>query len=724
MKSKQNAVDGADQFAQTAQSALTEEASYKLLFDAAPDAILVVGADGIIRRNNSEAERLLDAGVGELIGLPVEHLVPLASRKKHPALREGFAAHSRKRPMGMGLSLLALKLSGREFPVEISLAPSRGDEATASRGDVIVILRDVSERIRARRTERELGRAQALARISELILRERDLEKVLQSVAVSAREPLQADCLALFALLPESNRIVCRAVSGDGTTSMLGQSFTRDEATWLARALDERAPTLIGDTVAAELDWPESSGIVGMHSVIIAPICDIERNSGILLAGSREAHRFTTDDVAFVEAFANVVSNAIQRNQTEEKWLLSQRLESLGQLTGGVAHDFNNLLTVMSGNLQILADTQFDDPYAHRAIAAAVRATQRGAELTGKLLAFSRRQTLRPRPIDVAETIHAFRDLLDRTLGESIAVEVNVAPRLPKLVVDSGQLETALLNLSVNARDAMPNGGKLSIEANEVRVSDAPMVGDPELRAGHYVCISVSDTGEGMTRETIAHAFEPFFTTKPTGKGSGLGLSMVYGFAKQSSGHVTAYSEINIGTTVNLYLPISDELPHHDSVAVPNADTRSLRGNETILVVEDDDGVREVATKFLEALGYTTYAAKNRREALAAIKKDPAIALLFSDVVLGDGDTGPKVAAALRKLKPTLRVLFASGYAKSALPLLVSNDLDFDFLRKPYSRNQLGRSLRTALDAPSDRREVHQRKVTLKRSNPKKKAGE
>jgi signal transduction histidine kinase/FixJ family two-component response regulator len=428
-----------------------------------------------------------------------------------------------------------------------------------------------------------------------------------------------------------------------------------------------------------------------------------------LMVGSSEAHRFTIDDVAFLEAFANVVSNAIQRNQTEEKWLLSQRLESLGQLTGGVAHDFNNLLTVMSGNLQILEDTQIDDPYAHRAIAAALRATQRGTELTSKLLAFSRRQTLRPRPIDVAEAIHAFRDLLARTLGENIEITLSVAPQLPSLVADRGQLETALLNLSLNARDAMPNGGKLSIEAAEVRVKDVPMVGDPELRVGHYVRISVSDTGEGMTHETVARAFEPFFTTKSAGKGSGLGLSMVYGFAKQSSGHVTAYSELKIGTTVNLYLPASSETPEHDSETQPGADLRSTHGDETILVVEDDDGVREVAIGFLDTLGYATHPARDRREAIAALKKDSSIALLFSDVVLADGDTGPKVAAVLRKMKPNLRVLFASGYAKSALPLQISRDQDFDFLRKPYSREQLGQSVRAALDARSVQHHAEQK---------------
>jgi PAS domain S-box-containing protein len=679
-----------------------DEGAYKLLFDSAPDAILVVDAGGVIRRNNTEAERLLDAASCELIGLSVERLVPLASRKKHVGMRESFAHDPHKRPMGMGLALNALKLSGHEFPVEISLAPTRAGNLSESGGEVIVILRDVSERMHARRTERELHRAQALTRVSDVVLRERELARALQSVTETICEPLAADFLALFLLKHEIDRFVCKAASGRDAASVWQAGFALNDAPWLGQALAAAAPTLVGDARAMDTELPIALRDTGARSLILAPLNSHERGNGLLIAAHREAHRFSIDDVAFLEATANIVSNAVRRHDTEEKLLLSQRLESLGQLTGGVAHDFNNLLTVMSGNLQILAEMQFDDEYAHRAIAAALRSTQRGTELTSKLLAFSRRQTLRPQPLDVSESIHAFRDLLSRTLGENIEVKVHVANDLPMLVADRGQLETALLNLAVNARDAMPEGGKLVIDASETRIVEPVTVGaEAELPPGRYVRISVSDTGEGMSRETMARAFEPFFTTKPAGKGSGLGLSMVYGFAKQSSGHVTAYSEPSVGTTINLYLPASEEAKRAPVVkgkSIPRAASLA-RGTETILVVEDDEAVRDVAIRFLEGLGYRTLAAEDRMTALAALESDDDVKLVFTDVVLQSGETGPKVVEALRQQKPELLVLFTSGYARSALPLQLPVESDFNFLRKPYSREDLARSVRATLDA-------------------------
>ncbi len=701
----------------TLQQFKATDVSYKLLFDAAPDAILVVDRDGVIRRNNSEAERLLEAGEGELLGVPVERLVPLAARKRHKNLREGFFENPHKRPMGIGLALQAVKLNGREFPVEISLAPAREGGSDAKDGEVIVILRDVSERMRARRTERELQRAKALTRVSDLMLRERELERALESVTNAICGPLDADVLAVFLLKPEDGHFTCKAASGSAATTLAGKGFARDHIEWVAQALANASPLLVGDSDALTVALPNVLNDAALRSLMLAPLNSRERCTGFLVAGCTEPHRFSTDDVAFLEATAHIVSNAIQRHDSEEKLLLAQRLESLGQLTGGVAHDFNNLLTVMSGNLQILSEMKFEDEYAHRAIAAALRSTQRGAELTNRLLAFSRRQTLRPQPLDVDECLHTFRDLLSRTLGENIAIEIRVAKNLPMLIADRGQLDTALLNLAVNARDAMPNGGRLVIDASEAVIRDGETVGaDADLRAGHYVRVSVSDSGEGMSRETIARAFEPFFTTKAAGKGSGLGLSMVYGFAKQSAGHVSAYSEINRGTTINLYLPASGELVRAPvpEGAPANRSTLTARGGETILVVEDDASVCEVAVRFLEGLGYRAFAAQNQREAVAALKRGGDVNLVFTDVVLQAGETGPKVVDALRKLKPELRVLFTSGYAKSALPLQLPRDSDFGFLRKPYSREELARQVRMSLDSEQPQKRPLARKRPTK----------
>ena len=672
-----------------------ENNAFKLLFDAAPDAILVVDGAGRIRLNNAEAERLLEAAPGELRGLCVDKLVPMASRKNHAALRGGFAANSHRRPMGIGLALKALKLNGREFPVEISLASTQA----ASGVETIVMLRDVSERLQARRTERELIRANALTKISQLALRERQFETLGERAVEIAIAPLAADVVALFRQVEGEDSMVCVSATGPLAASIKGLRVMQTHAMLSSAVFASGVPVLVGEVSAASSAICPALLIDGLHSLTIAPIEDRDRITGLLVAGSTVAHHFTTDDVAFLEAIANIASNALQRSVTEEKLLLSQRLESLGQLTGGVAHDFNNLLTVISGNLQILEDMAITDPFALRAIASAHRGARRGAELTAKLLAFSRRQTLRPSPIDVPELLASFRDLLARTLGAGIEVRVQADAALPMALADGGQLETALLNLAVNARDAMPDGGALIIEAVEVDVNHDSGIGADEVRAGHYVRLSVSDTGTGMSRDVIVRAFEPFFTTKEVGKGSGLGLSMVYGFAKQSAGHVTVYSELGVGTTINLFLPIASATRRLvvEKVTLP---TPVVKGSEAILVVEDDADVLSVAVAFLGSLGYQVFTATSRRTASARLRAHPEIVALFTDVVLECDETGPKIAASLRRIQPQLRVLYASGYARSALPLQFGLDEDIDFLRKPYSRDQLGGALRAVLSSP------------------------
>ncbi|MEO7253942.1 MAG: ATP-binding protein, partial [Casimicrobium sp.] len=680
------------------------EDAFKLLFHAAPDAILVVDSTGRVRLNNTEAERLLDAAPGELRGISVERLVPAATRRHHAKLREGFQSEARRRPMGVGLALKAVKLSGHEFPVEISLAPTHsedGDEVIVILRDVserlnarrterelvranalarvsqlalrerdfdevIVIMRDVSERLNARRTERELVRANALARVSQLALRERDFDTVGKHAVECALLPLAADMVAIFGQEASDEALRCDAAVGPLAHRVTSARIEKTQSMLSGAVLESGVPLLVGDTATSSVAICPLLLEAGIRSLVIAPVGDRERISGLLIAGSATTHHFTTDDVAFLEAVANIASNAMQRSVAEEKLLLSQRLESLGQLTGGVAHDFNNLLTVISGNLQILEETHLPDPFAQRAIASAHRASKRGAELTAKLLAFARRQTLRPSAVPIPELLASFRDLLARTLGPNIEIQVETEASLPAALADGGQLETALLNLAVNSRDAMAGGGKLLIEASAVDLTADEVRSIDDWRAGRYICISVTDTGTGMTRETMRRAFEPFFTTKGIGKGSGLGLSMVYGFAKQSHGHVTAYSEVGTGTTINLFLPVASDssrkaTEHSEAVSAPT-------GSECVLVVEDDADVMDVAVSFLKALGYTVFTANNRRSAIARVRANPDIDLLFTDVVLAGDETGPKVAKTLQKIKPMLRVLYASGYARSALP--------------------------------------------------------
>lgn len=379
-------------------------------------------------------------------------------------------------------------------------------------------------------------------------------------------------------------------------------------------------------------------------------------------------------------------------NQVRE----SQKLEAVGQLTGGVAHDFNNLLTVILGSSEELRDRVVDDTEVELANMV-VSASLRASELTSRLLAFSRRQVLRPEVLDANQQLESMQPILVRTLGEDVQVSITRGDNLWMIDVDPGQLEVAILNLAINARHAMPQGGHLSIETVN-RTLDAFMSGEAdELSAGDYVCISVSDDGEGMDRSTLQKAFEPFFTTKEAGRGSGLGLSMVYGFARQSNGLVKIYSESGVGTTVKLFFPRVDLEP---SVSGDSGDVSlESTGSEHILVVEDDELVRRHLVSVLNTLGYHVSEAGEGAEALSILESHADIDLLFTDVVLPGGMSGPQIAEACRSIRPDLRVLFTSGYPASAMAQDGRIGANVELLSKPYRRMDLAKTIRRVLDS-------------------------
>ena len=391
-----------------------------------------------------------------------------------------------------------------------------------------------------------------------------------------------------------------------------------------------------------------------------------------------------------------------ERSKAEEALRQAQKMEAVGQLTGGVAHDFNNLLTVIIGGLETISRSAPDETARlQRATQMALQGAQRAASLTNRLLAFSRRQPLAPKSVDLNGVVRDMTDLLHRTLGEQIELEGVLASRLWQIEADQNQLESAILNLAVNARDAMPEGGKLTIETSNAALDESYTATDAEVIPGQYVQIAVSDSGGGMSKEVLSRVFEPFYTTKEVGKGTGLGLSMVYGFVKQSGGHVTMYSEEGQGTTVKLYFP-----RYHGNDVAETALVQHQapcgRRDEVILLVEDNDDVRAYSLMILEELGYSVLQASESASALAILKSEQRIDLLFTDVVL-PGKSGRFIADQAAAIRPGLKVLFTTGYSRNAIVHHGRLDPGVHLISKPFTFEELATRVRDLLDAPSPR---------------------
>jgi len=651
---------------------------FRELFEAAPDAMVVVDRAGHIVRANPQAERLFGYDEAQLQGQPVEMLMPPAARDVHHGHRQTYIDNPRLRPMGSGQELTGLKRNGQQFPVEIALSPINTPEGRM----FLASIRDISETQRARQAIARARYDAVVAQIGQHALASPDLDVALAHAPKLVVEALAIDAAAI--VFRHGRQAQTRAAHGVAPELLDGMS-------WSALIPDRRDETAAGSDRAIVMDRALLAGS-GFGDAVVVPLIDLGEPTGALVAMQREQRHFDHDALHFLQSVANLLASAMQRAHTEEQLSHSQRLDAIGQLTGGVAHDFNNLLTVVSGNLQILEDELADRPAAREIISSALRAVGRGAELTRKLLAFARRQRLAPRASDPARLLTELGAMLRRTLGETVGLEISCAADVPKVFVDPGQLDNALVNLALNARDAMPRGGQLVISARHERIGTDD---GGELAPGDYVVFTVRDTGQGMAPDVLARAFEPFFTTKEHGKGSGLGLSMVYGFIKQSGGHLAAESQPGRGTRIDLHLPAAkssaDEEAKPASHSVP-------RGNETVLVVEDEADVREIAVAFLRSLGYKVIAASDAGSALAALAQHADIDLLFSDVVLGTGMNGVELAHEARHRRPGLPVLLTSGYEHSAQESGNRSAGDFVLLQKPYRREDLSAELRRILD--------------------------
>jgi PAS domain S-box-containing protein len=409
--------------------------------------------------------------------------------------------------------------------------------------------------------------------------------------------------------------------------------------------------------------------------------------------------RVTYDETGQPIRMAGVVMDTTERRQTEDALHQAQKMEAIGQLTGGVAHDFNNLLTVIVGGLDMMIRRPEQTERVLRLAGAAMSAARRGEQLTQQLLAFSRRQMLRPETLDPNTLLRGFEALAQRAVGETITLQLDLAADIAPIRVDPAQFESAVLNLVVNARDAMQAGGTITLRSRNVR--RGPPAAPDDVPAGRYVVVSVTDTGSGIDAQTLARAFEPFFTTKEVGKGSGLGLSQVYGFMRSAGGSVEIESAPGAGTVVSLSFPRSAQDVVAERPAPPDiAPLRAATQGETILLVEDDEQVLGMAIDSLEELHYTVIVARNAREALTHLGQDGRIDVMFSDVVMPGGMNGAQLAEAARRIRPSLKILLTSGYVGGpgtgpAPAKAIARDLPL--LTKPYRRDELAQKLRLVL---------------------------
>lgn len=494
-------------------------------------------------------------------------------------------------------------------------------------------------------------------------------------------------------------------VIGRHIRDVVGEKTYADRLPLIERAMagewvvaDTTMPHHSGQDRAAEVRYiprVEANGSVSGFHVLVFDIEDrVQREAALerLIQHRERAEEQLRQLNETLET--RVIEEIAERRQAEAILAQSQKMETIGQLTGGVAHDFNNLLQVVSGNLQLLARDIADNEKAQTRVANAMAGVTRGAKLAAQLLAFGRRQALEPKVVNVTRFVRDMDDMLRRAIGEGIEIETIVAGGLWNTFVDPAQVENALLNLAINARDAMDGQGRLTIELGNASLDDDYARTHSEVVAGQYVMLAVTDTGTGIPADIIDKVFDPFFSTKSEGKGSGLGLSMVYGFVKQSGGHIKIYSEVGEGTTIKLYFPRSVE---NEDVEV-ELDSGPIRGgSETVLVVEDDDAVRATVVEMLSDLGYGVLKAVDASSALSVIESGIQIDMLFTDVVMPGRLKSAELARMARERQPDIAVLFTSGYTENSIVHGGRLDAGVELLSKPYSRDALARKFRHVL---------------------------
>jgi PAS domain S-box-containing protein len=636
----------------------------QLLIDAIVDyAIYMIDVDGTVRSWNSGAERLKGYSAYEIIGKPFSSFYTAEDRTKGlPQTALKIAAETGR----FSSEGWRVRKDGTQFWALVVIDAIRDE-----RGQVIgfaKVTRDITERQQAH---------------DELLKSERRYRRLIEAVVD----------YAIFQLDPAGHVTTwnpgAQRIKGYDPEEIIGQHFSRF---YTPEDIQLGVPKLALAEAAKQGRFEAEGWRM--------------RKDGSRFWASVVIDRIT-DEAGELVGFAKVTRDVTERKQAQDELqqvqqqlLASQKLEAVGQLSGGIAHDFNNLLMIVLGNLETAERNSRDlagSVNLQRSLANAKRGAQRAAALTSRLLAFSRRQALDPRPINLNIFLNGLQEFLQRTLGESIEVQTVGSAGLWSIEADANHLESAIINLGINARDAMPDGGKLTVEAVNVAADEDYCRVNPELSPGQYVIICVTDTGTGMTADVLDHAFEPFFTTKEPGQGTGLGLSQVYGFVKQSGGHVKVYSEVGQGTSIRMYFP-----RYYGDARPANGDTDELVPEsekvETILVVEDDADLRAYVSELLRDLNYRIFTASSAQAALTILlQEEPKIDLLLTDVVM-PGINGRELGRRAQQARPGIKILFMTGYSRNAVVHQGRLDAGVELLEKPISQAKLALRVREMLD--------------------------
>jgi two-component system, cell cycle sensor histidine kinase and response regulator CckA len=669
------------------------EARLAGVVNSAMDAIITVDAAQRIVLFNASAERMFRCSGDAALGQPLETFVPARYRAGHAEhVRQFGTTGVTSRSMGALGAISGLRADGEEFPIEASISQTE----VAGNKLYTVILRDITERRRAERWQ-----ALQLA-VTQVLADATSLHAAAPGIIQAVCETLGGKFGAVWEIDPRVNNLRCAdiwhvpgLVASDLETQTRQISFAPGSGL-PGRVWASGKPLVVADVARdPEFQRAAAAARAGLRGAVGFPILLRGEVVGVVDFLGAEIHAPEPELLVMLAAIGSQIGQFIEHQRAAQQLLQAQRMEAVGQLAGGIAHDFNNLLGVILGYCEVAARELGEDHSLHRRIEPIHKAAERAAALTRQILTFSRKQAIDVRICDLNHIVEETQTMLGRLIGEDVRLTAVLARNLGAVRADPGQLEQVIMNLAVNARDAMPSGGQLIVETSNVDLDERYCRGHPEVRPGRYVMLAVSDTGMGMEPATLTRIFEPFFTTKELGKGTGLGLAVVYGIVKQSGGSVAVESELGRGSTFNVYFPRTDAQASQQQTTALAA---AVGGSEVVLLVEDEQALREIVSETLKMAGYAVLEASEADEALAVAARSPRpIQLVITDIVL-PGLSGPEMVSRMRNTQPGVRVLLVSGYAEGPRGRTVSIEPGTPFLGKPFTIDALLRKVRAVLD--------------------------